>query len=79
MFPILLEALSGTIRLTDFRSALGVARHVLGNRLAALMDAGVLEKRPYREAGANARGPECFLPTSSGLRGIWIKPPLCRA
>ncbi|TWF78748.1 HxlR family transcriptional regulator [Pseudonocardia hierapolitana] len=54
-FLILREALSGTSRFADFRSALGVAPDILSDRLATLVDAGVLEKRPYREPGARAR------------------------
>jgi DNA-binding HxlR family transcriptional regulator len=54
-FLILREALSGTSRFADFRSALGVAPDVLSDRLATLVAAGVLEKRPYREPGARAR------------------------
>jgi DNA-binding HxlR family transcriptional regulator len=54
-FLILREALSGTSRFADFRAALGVAPDVLTDRLATLVAAGVLEKRPYREPGARAR------------------------
>lgn len=54
-FLILREALSGTTRFADFRSALGVAPDVLSNRLATLVDAGVLEKRPYHSPGARVR------------------------
>jgi DNA-binding HxlR family transcriptional regulator len=54
-FLILREALSGTTRFADFRTALGVAPDVLSDRLATLVAAGVLEKRPYREPGARAR------------------------
>jgi DNA-binding HxlR family transcriptional regulator len=54
-FLILREALTGTTRFADFRSTLGVAPDVLSDRLATLVAAGVLEKRPYREPGARAR------------------------
>jgi DNA-binding HxlR family transcriptional regulator len=54
-FLILREALSGTTRFADFRAVLGVAPDVLSDRLATLVAAGVLEKRPYREPGARAR------------------------
>ena len=63
-FLILREALSGTSRFADFRAALGVAPDVLSDRLATLVAAGVLEKRPYREPGARAR--HSYHPTPAG-------------
>jgi DNA-binding HxlR family transcriptional regulator len=63
-FLILREALAGTTRFADFRAALGVAPDVLSNRLATLVDAGVLEKRPYREPGARVR--DSYHPTPAG-------------
>ena len=54
-FLILREALSGLTRFADFRQALGVAPDVLSDRLATLVEAGVLEKRPYREPGSRVR------------------------
>ncbi|GAA0932349.1 helix-turn-helix domain-containing protein [Pseudonocardia zijingensis] len=54
-FLVLREAVSGTTRFADFRATLGVASDVLSDRLATLVDAGVLEKRPYREPGSRAR------------------------
>ena len=46
---ILWEALQGTTRFDNFQSRLGVARNILSNRLARLVDAGVLVKKPVRE------------------------------
>ncbi len=63
-FLILREALSGTSRFADFRVALGVAPDVLSDRLATLVAAGVLEKRPYREPGSRAR--DSYHPTPAG-------------
>jgi DNA-binding HxlR family transcriptional regulator len=54
-FLVLREAMAGTTRFADFRSALGVAPDVLSDRLATLVAVGVLVKRPYREPGARAR------------------------
>jgi DNA-binding HxlR family transcriptional regulator len=42
-------------RFADFRARLGIAPDVLANRLGALVEAGVMEKRPYREKGARTR------------------------
>jgi DNA-binding HxlR family transcriptional regulator len=36
-------------RFEDLQSSLGVARNVLSNRLAQLVDAGILERRLYQE------------------------------
>jgi DNA-binding HxlR family transcriptional regulator len=52
---ILREALSGTSRFADFRDNLGVASDILTDRLATLVEYGVLTKEPYREAGARTR------------------------
>lgn len=48
---IVWEALNGTTRFDNFQSRLGVARNILSNRLAKLVDDELLVKRPVR-AGA---------------------------
>ena len=45
---ILWEALNGTTRFDNFQIRLGVARNILSNRLAKLVDDGLLVKRPVR-------------------------------
>ncbi|MFD7405989.1 winged helix-turn-helix transcriptional regulator [Streptomyces sp. NPDC059866] len=52
---ILREALNGATRFSDFRDRLHVASDVLTQRLGVLVDGGVLDKRPYREAGSRSR------------------------
>lgn len=54
-FLVIREALSGTTRFADFRKALGVAPDILTSRLNLLVDAGVLERRPYQVEGQRAR------------------------
>jgi DNA-binding HxlR family transcriptional regulator len=54
-FLILREAFAGVTRFADFRSALSIASDVLADRLSALVDAGVLRREQYREAGSRAR------------------------
>ncbi|OPF78852.1 hypothetical protein VT50_0217620 [Streptomyces antioxidans] len=49
------EALNGRTKFSEFQEALGVSTDVLTQRLESLVDAGVLEKRPYRERGARER------------------------
>ncbi|MBB4692676.1 winged helix-turn-helix transcriptional regulator [Paractinoplanes abujensis] len=55
MLQIMREAFQGTTRFTDFRKALRIASDVLTTRLTALVEAGVMERREYREAGQRAR------------------------
>ncbi|WP_410784896.1 winged helix-turn-helix transcriptional regulator [Kribbella sp. C-35] len=54
-FLILREAHLGTTRFADFRDFLHIAPNILTNRLTALMDAGLLEKREYHEEGQRTR------------------------
>jgi DNA-binding HxlR family transcriptional regulator len=46
---VIRDAFLGVQRFDDFQSRLGIARNVLAQRLAKLVDAGVLEKRPYQQ------------------------------
>ena len=52
---VLREAFYGVRRFEDFQRRLGVARDVLTVRLNRLVDEGVLERVPYREAGQRRR------------------------
>ncbi len=54
-FLVVREALFGATRFQEFREKLGVAPDVLSARLATLVEAGVMEKVPYREPGSRAR------------------------
>lgn len=44
---VLREALTGTTRFDEFRSALGVADNVLSRRLSAMVGGGLLVRSPY--------------------------------
>ena len=46
---IIRDAFYGVRRFDDFRKDLGVARNILADRLAKLVEKGVLEKRQYEE------------------------------
>jgi DNA-binding HxlR family transcriptional regulator len=46
---ILRDAFAGVTRFDDFRQSLGIAPNMLARRLAALVDAGMLERRRYSE------------------------------
>ncbi|GAA1277351.1 helix-turn-helix domain-containing protein [Pseudonocardia aurantiaca] len=48
---ILRNATTGTTRFDVFRAELGIADNVLAARLARLVDAGLLVRRPYRDGG----------------------------
>ena len=52
---IMREALAGRTRFAEFRDALHVAPDVLTERLATLVEHGVLTKQPYQEPGSRAR------------------------
>jgi DNA-binding HxlR family transcriptional regulator len=52
---VLRDVFNGVRRFDDLQRHLGVARDVLTKRLAALVDEGVLERRPYREPGTRTR------------------------
>jgi len=54
-FLILRDALSGVTRFADFRASLGIATDVLTERLNTLVEAGVLRREEYREAGSRTR------------------------
>lgn len=53
---VLREALQGVSRYDDFRDRLGVADSVLAKRLAAMVDAGLLERTPYRDGRRTRAG-----------------------
>ena len=48
---IIREALYGVTRFKDFRANTGIARNLLSDRLASLVETGVLEKRDIGERG----------------------------
>jgi DNA-binding HxlR family transcriptional regulator len=54
-FLILREAFLGRTRFAEFRETLGVAPDLLTDRLATLVEYGVLEKVAYQEPGARTR------------------------
>ncbi|MEA9984570.1 MULTISPECIES: winged helix-turn-helix transcriptional regulator [Subtercola] len=52
---IIRNALRGQSRFSEFRDELGIPSDVLTARLGTLVEAGVLERRSYREEGARER------------------------
>jgi DNA-binding HxlR family transcriptional regulator len=55
MMLILREAFYGISRFDDLRADLGIPRGILSERLKKLLNAGVLEKHPYREGTSRIR------------------------
>ncbi|HEY2644003.1 MAG TPA: helix-turn-helix domain-containing protein [Galbitalea sp.] len=52
---IVRNALRGQTRFSEFRDQLGIPTDILSARLASLVEAGILEKRVYREEGSRER------------------------
>jgi DNA-binding HxlR family transcriptional regulator len=52
---ILRSAFWGLRRFDDFQADIDVPRSVLSNRLAALVESGIMQRRDYREAGQRGR------------------------
>ena len=52
---VLREVFNGIRRFDDMRERTGVPRQMLANRLAMLIDHGLLRREPYREPGARQR------------------------
>ena len=67
-FLILREAHLGTTRFADFRDYLHIAPNILTNRLAAMVDAGLLEKREYQEEGERTRSSYHLTPAGVDLK-----------
>lgn len=64
MLLIVRDAVNGVSRFDEFRRHLGVSDAVLADRLQKLVDAGILERRPYREPGRRRQAE--YVPTDKG-------------
>ncbi len=67
-FLVVREALRGRTRFAEFRDSLGVASDVLAARLRTLVDAGIMERRAYREPGSRERFSYHLTPAGAELR-----------
>ena len=65
---IVRNAMRGDTRFSEFRDNLGAPSDILTARLATLVEAGVLEKRAYREPGSRERSSYHLTPAGEGLR-----------
>lgn len=61
---LLREAAYGTTRFDDFAARVGISDAIASSRLRELVAAGLLERRPYREAGQRTRHE--YILTASG-------------
>jgi DNA-binding HxlR family transcriptional regulator len=67
---IVRDAQLGKTRFSDFRTRLGIAPDVLADRLAKLVDAGILDRRAYREDGAREREEYVLTPAGAELMPV---------
>jgi DNA-binding HxlR family transcriptional regulator len=66
-FLILREATLGVTRFAQFRDSLGLAPDVLTERLATLVEYGVMERVPYQEPGSRSRSAYVLTPAGREL------------
>jgi DNA-binding HxlR family transcriptional regulator len=66
-FLILREVTLGVTRFAQFRDSLGIAPDVLTERLATLVEYGVLERVAYREPGSRSRSAYVLTPAGRQL------------
>lgn len=67
---ILREAFYGVTRFDDMRADMGIPRSVLTQRLARMVEDGLLTRVPYREAGARERFAYALTAKGRGLAGV---------
>lgn len=67
---IVRETFLGRSRFSEIQSSLGIAKDVLTNRLAGLVEHGVLERRTYREEGARERYEYALTPVGHDLAHV---------
>jgi len=69
-FLILREAFLGATKFAEFRDGLGVAPDVLSDRLATLVEYGIMAREPYREPGARSRSAYLLTPAGQELQVV---------
>jgi DNA-binding HxlR family transcriptional regulator len=67
---IVRDAMRGLTRFSEFRDSLGAPTDVLSARLSSLVQAGILEKREYREAGSRTRAAYHLTEMGRGLNVV---------
>ena len=69
---VLRDLFNGMRRFDDLAEHLGIARNVLTRRLAGLVEAGLVERTRYREAGQRARFEYRLTPAGRDLRPVLL-------
>ncbi|SKA89864.1 transcriptional regulator, HxlR family [Agreia bicolorata] len=67
---IVRSAFQGDSRFSEFRDRLGVPTDVLSARLTTLVDAGIFERRSYKEAGSRERSSYHLTEAGSELKKV---------
>jgi DNA-binding HxlR family transcriptional regulator len=69
---VLRDLLNGVRRFDDIAGHLGIARNVLTRRLGTLVEAGLVDRVPYREPGRRERHEYHLTPAGAELRTVVI-------
>jgi DNA-binding HxlR family transcriptional regulator len=69
---VLREVFSGIRRFDDMRERTGIPRQVLTNRLATLVDQGVLRRVPYQDPGSRSRDEYRLTPKGLDLYPVLV-------
>ena len=67
---VLREVFNGVRRFDDMRRRSGLSRQVLSNRLATLVDHGILHRVPYQDEGARVRHEYRLTPKGEALSRV---------
>jgi DNA-binding HxlR family transcriptional regulator len=67
---VLRDMFNGVRRFDDLAQHLGIARNVLTRRLGGLVEAGLVERVPYREPGRRERHEYRLTPAGKDLRTV---------
>lgn len=69
---VLRELFNGVHRFDEIQAHIGISRSVLTRRLADLVDAGLLQRRPYHEPGDRRRHEYALTNRGRGLRPVLV-------
>jgi DNA-binding HxlR family transcriptional regulator len=67
---VMREAMYGTTRFDDFAERVGMSPATTSSNLKLLTQAGLLERRPYQEAGARTRDEYVLTPAGTDLMPV---------
>lgn len=67
---VLREAFGGATKFAEFQSSLGIAPNVLADRLATLIQYGIMRREPYQEPGERSRCSYHLTPAGRDLQVV---------